>query len=166
MAGAHPIGQLIGARVAKARKLRGLTQEQLAAKLGVHAITLGRWEQGTHEFGIVDLTRICNALGVSPNYLLCWDDREESLRVRSAPLAFVSLEAVERLEAARHVDEVADLFTLGFLWHATIAPSDNLVDEQELEKLRTRARSAIESLEGFDDAWVARRLMQMRQEGS
>ena len=38
-----------GEKIREARKKRGLTQQQLADELGVHRVTVVRWESGARE---------------------------------------------------------------------------------------------------------------------
>ena len=50
------------------RKTRGLTQEQLAEKLGVQRATISNYEIGRRSPHIKELERIAEALGVSLEY--------------------------------------------------------------------------------------------------
>lgn len=52
------------------RKARGLTQQQLAEKVGVSNVSLSNYERGTQMPDILTLTKIANALGVSTDALL------------------------------------------------------------------------------------------------
>ena len=48
------------------KKKRGLTQKELAQKSGVPLSRIRRYENGTRDPGLVDLTRLADALGVDP----------------------------------------------------------------------------------------------------
>lgn len=64
-----PKGQ--GARIAAARKAKGLNQTQLAKMIGVTPGAVSQWELGTvQEIGSWPMQRLCEALGISVRYLL------------------------------------------------------------------------------------------------
>lgn len=46
------------------RRLADLTQEELAAKVGIHPVTLSKYETGVHQPSVLTLRRIAEALGV------------------------------------------------------------------------------------------------------
>lgn len=60
----------LGKRIGTARKDRGLTAQQLAEQLGTNAAYLRQIECGVKTPSVGLLARICNALQVSPDYLL------------------------------------------------------------------------------------------------
>lgn len=60
----------LGKRIGTARKDRGLTAQQLAARLGINAAYLRQIECGVKTPSVGLLVKICNALQVSPDYLL------------------------------------------------------------------------------------------------
>lgn len=60
----------LGARVRAMRRQMGLTQEQLAEKVGISASFLGHIERGTRVASLETLVALCNELHVSPVYLL------------------------------------------------------------------------------------------------
>ena len=66
-------------RIKQARKTAGLTQEQLAKKLGVQHSVISKYECGR----VVNLKRdkiaeIAMALNVKPSWLMCMEDEKES----------------------------------------------------------------------------------------
>lgn len=66
-------------RIKQARKAAGLTQEDLAKKLGVQHSVISKYECGR----VVNLKRdviakIAEALNVRPSWLMCMDDKKES----------------------------------------------------------------------------------------
>lgn len=66
------------------RKLRGLTQAQLADRAGIGLATLARFEQGDGGIGLESLLRILRALGVLENLRRALDPYESDLgRLRS-----------------------------------------------------------------------------------
>ena len=54
----------VGVRIRSAREAAGLTQEELAGKLGVTQTAVSYWESGKRDLGVADLERIAFALGV------------------------------------------------------------------------------------------------------
>jgi len=62
--------QAIGARVAKARSKKKLTQEQLAERLSVSTITLSRYERGQIQLTLSMLHRVADLLAVGADVLL------------------------------------------------------------------------------------------------
>lgn len=66
------------------RKLRGLTQAQLADRAGISRATLARFEQGDGGIGLDSLLRILRALGILENLNRALDPYESDLgRLRS-----------------------------------------------------------------------------------
>ena len=57
-------------RIAAARKLAGLTQEQLGELLGVTRQAVSKWESGQTVPDAVTVARLCKALHVSADYVL------------------------------------------------------------------------------------------------
>lgn len=58
----------VGKRIKALRKTRGLTQEQLAEKLGVQRATISNYEIGRRSPHLKELEKIAGVLGVSLDY--------------------------------------------------------------------------------------------------
>lgn len=58
----------VGKRIKAIRKTRGLTQEQLAEKLGVQRATISNYEIGRRSPHLKELEKIASILGVSLDY--------------------------------------------------------------------------------------------------
>jgi XRE family transcriptional regulator, regulator of sulfur utilization len=54
----------IGPRIAKARELRGWSQEELARRASVHRVSLANVERGARQPTLATLERLAKALGV------------------------------------------------------------------------------------------------------
>ncbi len=67
-------GKRIGKRVRSLRKVRGLTQEQLARMSGVKRPNISRLEAGTHMPGIALIERLARSLNVSISDLVSIDN--------------------------------------------------------------------------------------------
>ena len=59
----------VGIRIRELRKRAGMTQAELAAKIGVSASTVGMYEQGRREPDSAKLVELCNIFGVSVDHL-------------------------------------------------------------------------------------------------
>lgn len=59
-----------GRRLRTYRDRRGLTQPELARAIGVHAVTIAKWEGGSQEPSGSNLVALCAVLRVSPNVLM------------------------------------------------------------------------------------------------
>ena len=58
--------QQFGARVRYLRQKARLSQEELAAKVGIHRTYMGGVERGERNLGLINILRIADALDVSP----------------------------------------------------------------------------------------------------
>ena len=70
------IGVVIGEEIRRIRKFRGMTQEELANKLGSHREIVARVEGGKHCMTTENLIDYARALKVPPAYILQVLDRE------------------------------------------------------------------------------------------
>lgn len=62
--------KLIGQRVRLARRDKGLNQDELSARLGIHRNSLVRYERGERGIDVVLLVRVAEELGVSLHWLV------------------------------------------------------------------------------------------------
>lgn len=95
----------IGGHIAALRKARGLTQEQLAAQLGVSAPAVSKWETNSSCPDITLLCPLARALGTNVDTLLQFEeslsDQEVAARINEVAEAAMAGDtgAEERLEA-------------------------------------------------------------------
>ncbi len=73
-------------RIAAARKLSGLTQEQLGELVGVTRQAVSKWESGQTVPDAVTVARICEALHVSADYVLLGKEPEAEAAVTAYTL--------------------------------------------------------------------------------
>jgi len=64
------IFQNLGARIRTCRLQKNLTQAELAKLMGMCPSMIGHAERGSREISVKTLVALCNALDVSPAYLL------------------------------------------------------------------------------------------------
>ena len=62
--------QLLGTNVRRHRKLKGMTQEQLALEAGMERSYVSDLERGTRSPSVRALGRLADALGIQPHELL------------------------------------------------------------------------------------------------
>lgn len=63
--------RLLGANVRRYRKLKGMTQEQLALDAGMERSYVSDLERGTRNPSVKALGRLADAMGIEPHLLLC-----------------------------------------------------------------------------------------------
>lgn len=61
---------LFGARLAKLRKERGWSQEQLALESGIARSYLGGIERGQRNVALLNICRLADTLGIEPSELM------------------------------------------------------------------------------------------------
>lgn len=69
--------QLLGANVRRHRKLKGMSQEELALEAGMERSYVSDMERGTRNPTVRALGRLAEALGVEPKTLLEIQDTED-----------------------------------------------------------------------------------------
>lgn len=60
---------MVGRRIAAARKVRGMSQEELAERSGIAASAITRYETGDMMPGFARVAAIADALGVTTDWL-------------------------------------------------------------------------------------------------
>jgi transcriptional regulator with XRE-family HTH domain len=66
----QPVDAYVGARIRFRRNLLGISQTEMAEKIGVTFQQVQKYEKGTNRIGISRLMQICNVLDVTPEWLL------------------------------------------------------------------------------------------------
>lgn len=64
------INRRVGQKIRKYRQSRGLTQEQLAFKAGLHRAYIGHVERGEKNIGLINLEKIAKSLSIETTELL------------------------------------------------------------------------------------------------
>lgn len=70
------MNETIGSRISKYRKAKGLTQEELANKLGVSSQAVSKWENDVSCPDISLLPQLCKELGITSDELLTGKSNE------------------------------------------------------------------------------------------
>ena len=91
---------MLGQRIALLRRQAGMSQAELASRMGVSASAVGMYEQGRREPSVEGLIALSDILQVSTDYLLTGKITDEGqLRTLSALLEDKILETERRLES-------------------------------------------------------------------
>ena len=61
--------------LARLRKEKGLSQEQLALEIGVSRQSISKWERGSSQPELSNIDKICEVLETTPNELMGYTDR-------------------------------------------------------------------------------------------
>ena len=64
------LSQLVGNRIREFRKMRHLSQEELAEKCGMHRAHIGQLERGEKNASLVSIQSICRGLQITMDELL------------------------------------------------------------------------------------------------
>jgi transcriptional regulator with XRE-family HTH domain len=67
---ANPIARDFGQRVRTLRLKKGISQEELADRCGVHRTYMGRIERGETNITLTNIHKVARGLGVSPASLV------------------------------------------------------------------------------------------------
>jgi transcriptional regulator with XRE-family HTH domain len=67
--------QRIGVRLTRAMAKARIDRKELAALTGYGEQQIVRWEQGRAPLYPTELIKLCHALDVKPEWLLCWERR-------------------------------------------------------------------------------------------
>ncbi len=70
------VANAFGIALKRARQLKGLTQEQLAAQSGYHTTYISQIERGIKNPSILAVFRICKALDIQPHKLILLTEEE------------------------------------------------------------------------------------------
>lgn len=78
----------VGENIASTRKARGMTQEELATRVGYKTKSaINKIELGIRDLPQRKITIFANALGVSPGYLMGWEEAEKGKPTETGELS-------------------------------------------------------------------------------
>jgi transcriptional regulator with XRE-family HTH domain len=67
--------QRIGERLSRAMARAHMDRGELAALTGYSEVQILQWERGRAQLYPTELIKLCHALDVKPEWLLCWERR-------------------------------------------------------------------------------------------
>jgi transcriptional regulator with XRE-family HTH domain len=107
LGGSHESGR-VGGRLRTARRAAGLTQKELAAELGVEAVTVSRWERGVTTPTLPRLRRVAELTQTTVSDLVRAPDTASAHAVELAALREELAETRELVDrVARALEELA-----------------------------------------------------------
>ena len=150
----------IGRYIALKRKELGLTQRQLAEKLGVSDKSVSKWERGVCLPDVSLYLELCDALGISVNEFLAGEDigRDEVEKRSEDNLIQVSADSKRRQKALKRIIAALLAVTLltvsaGAIWLYRVNGPRNTI--APLDRDSTEMKTAL-LLSGIDGAFLYR----------
>ena len=104
---------MLGARIAALRREAGLSQTELAGRLGISASAIGMYEQGRREPAVQMLVRLAEEFNVTVDYLLTGKDprqMQELEQMLHSRIAEADLRLSQRKDRPFSRDELAVIF--------------------------------------------------------
>lgn len=126
----------IGARIAELRTLKGWSQDELGAKVGMSQSRLGNYEQGTRMIGPEEAVLLGDALGESPAHIFCLDDDMPALSKIESKL-INDLRALPEEQRAAYAERIALLAAA----YKTPVPTDRVLETGYNPKTRPRGKA-------------------------
>ena len=118
---------LTGRFIARKRKEKNLTQEQLAERIGVSNKTVSKWETGKSMPDYAVMKRLCKELQITVAELMDGEEKEEELHVCGEEQIMDLLRRVQELEQQRTMLYGIMLIVMGITLQAvahTVGGSD------------------------------------------
>lgn len=91
----------IGSYLAEKRKALGLTQRQVAEKLGMSDKSVSKWERGVCLPDVSVYSELCSILGISINEFLAGEDIEEEVLVKKSEENLLGMASDSRIKQRR-----------------------------------------------------------------
>ena len=112
----------IGKHIAEKRKALGITQKQLAEKLGVSDKSVSKWERGVCLPDVSIYSDLCSALGISLNEFLAGEEIEsENLAQKSEENLFgVEIRSKQKQRRLKAVICVLIIVVIGCIWMLSV----------------------------------------------
>lgn len=105
----------MGDRIRYLRESRGMTQEELGAKIGVQKAAIQKYEKGMVEnIKRSSIKIMADLFGVSPCYLMGWDEEDERINELSEEVKFIEkIQAQYGKEAVQLLSALVQLNDMG-----------------------------------------------------
>lgn len=94
---------MINERLKQLRKLKKITQLELAKEMNVAKTTIASYEQGVSEPSIAMMTKLAKYFNVSPSYLMGWDSIQPNSSGQT--MLFDDLLSIPVYESEKHLIE-------------------------------------------------------------
>ena len=125
-----------GEKLKESRKIKNLTQKQLADKIGAKHNSVSDWENDKNKPDPDTIELLCGVLGISPNYLLNSNSDDFSLREQEIIKRFRALDEPGRKEVLHTLEIETDRvkFTQRMLKYVSLY-RENAKRREELSRL-------------------------------
>lgn len=90
----------LGERIARLRKEKGMTQEQLASALGISSPAVSKWETDSSYPDITLLCSLARALGTNVDYLLAYEERLSKEKITQYVNEMIAVKREQGVEKA------------------------------------------------------------------
>lgn len=113
----NPVDASVGQNIRRWRRKRGMTQKQLAARVGVTMQQIWKYEAATGRITVSRLVDVARALGVSVSAIISDDDDRKSLGLGSGqernfgPSMLRSVPDLKLVELIKVISEISDLIS-------------------------------------------------------
>lgn len=142
----------IGERLLRLRKEKGLTQEEVGARLSLSPQSVSKWENGTSLPEIDTLGKLADLYGVSTDYLLGRDDAKE--RRSCSPTIVIHVEEGGKEEVNITLPYLLAKMFLRKGMHLGTEKTDGILSAEQLdEAVASGARGKIIEVKD-EDAYV------------
>ncbi len=152
---ADPVLARIGRRIQRLRDQAGMTQEELAKKVGSHKNSVSRHENGDRNVGVLDLLAYANALGVTLDDLCCRNVSalEDQIIARSESLYFLDPAALLAARKAKHIEDISDHFDAGIDFGSEVPPSFVVTTAEQFGQAQLEIDRHVNRLGGIPAEW-------------
>ena len=128
----------LGSRIKEARESKDMLQSELAALIGVKSAgVVSNWEQGTNKPDADKIVKICEALSVSPSFLLDCHIEEGSMQLSSEEQKIIekyrTLDTKGKVRVSDYLTDQADRCVSAYIRYAHL-DSPIILDQAEPDK--------------------------------
>ena len=158
----------IGEVIARKRREKNLTQEQLAEKLGVTTSAVSKWETGSTCPDITLLAPTARALGATVDELLCFGSEPDSAEVEAYAAKARAVYEAQGFDAGwafcqslyrEYPNSLPLKFSLGYLFQPFLILKENLTPDETRAYFRSTAALYEEVLAGGSPEYTYRTTM-------
>lgn len=125
----------IGNRIKDRRKELKMSQKDLGNMVGLTSATISRIEDGSRKLTQENITKFAQALEVSPDWLMCWNDQPQISRVQ---LAQHVLSVLENMQAGVEKKDPMLARLMGYINLMNDDQKQKLIDYAEFISERTK----------------------------
>lgn len=149
-----PQSLALGQRLQRLREKVGMTQQDLAKRLGYHVNSVARWERGEQNLKAIEVPVIAAALTVATDVLLgVREARWEHAAPRTATTFLVLDDAIAAVRAAESIEDLRALFQFGIRVAIEVEPTAREVTPEQYGAIASEVRAKLAALGGIPRDW-------------